>query len=92
MSSRPTLPVSTMEHSVFRIILILGAEFVCSCLLPAMVIGLWVYTLRECLTLEPSDNNPDKLHWLLVVILIPVLGSVLYLYLRRPARKLKYGK
>ena len=45
----------------------------------------WLYTLVDCLTKEPSEGN-DKLVWTLVIILVPLIGSLLYYFVRRPER------
>lgn len=45
----------------------------------------WLYTLIDCLTKEPSEGN-DKLVWTLVIILVPLIGSLLYYFIRRPER------
>jgi len=40
-------------------------------------IGLWIYCLTDILRNKFVEN--DKLIWVLVVILIPFIGSLLYL-------------
>jgi Phospholipase_D-nuclease N-terminal len=45
----------------------------------------WLYTLVDCLTKESSEGN-DKLVWTLVIILVPLIGSLLYYFVRRPER------
>ena len=40
-------------------------------------IGLWIYCLIDILKNKFSQN--DKLIWILVVLLLPFLGSILYL-------------
>lgn len=46
-----------------------------------VAIGLWIYCLIDILKSKFEPN--DKLIWLLVVILLPLLGSLLYLLLGR---------
>jgi len=43
-----------------------------------LVFGLlWLYALIEILT-KSFRNDTDKIAWLLVVVLLPVLGLILY--------------
>ena len=45
----------------------------------------WLFTLVECVTKESSEGN-DKLVWTLIILLIPLIGSLLYYFVRRPER------
>jgi hypothetical protein len=47
-------------------------------------IGLWIYSLIDILKSSFEKNN--KIIWILVVLLVPILGSVLYIFI---GRKLK---
>ena len=49
-------------------------------------IGLWIYCLIDILKNKFTQN--DKLIWILVVILIPFIGSLLYLFIGKN-KKLK---
>ncbi|WNH07658.1 PLDc N-terminal domain-containing protein [Thalassobellus suaedae] len=49
-------------------------------------IGLWIYCLIEVLKNKFEKN--DKIIWVLVVILLPILGSILYLFIGK-SKKLK---
>jgi Phospholipase_D-nuclease N-terminal len=40
---------------------------------------LWIVSLVDCI----KSNNPNKLVWIVVIILLPFLGSILYLVLGR---------
>lgn len=42
-----------------------------------ILIGVWIYCLVD--VLKGRFNNNDKLIWLITVILIPLIGSILYL-------------
>ena len=44
-------------------------------------IGLWIYCLIDILKNKFERN--DKIIWILVVILLPILGSILYLFIRK---------
>jgi uncharacterized membrane protein len=43
---------------------------------------LWIVALVDCL----KSNNPNKLVWVLVIILLPFLGSILYFLLGKSTR------
>lgn len=43
---------------------------------------LWLAALIDCL----RGNSPNKVVWVIVIILLPFLGSILYFLLGRPAR------
>ncbi len=46
----------------------------------------WLWMLIEFLTKESSPGN-DKLIWALVIIfLVPLIGALLYYFVRRPQR------
>ncbi len=49
-------------------------------------IGLWIYCLIDILKNKFEQN--DKIIWILVVILLPILGSILYLFIGKN-KKLK---
>jgi len=54
----------------------------------------WVWTVIDCATNEPSEGN-EKLIWILVILFlhpIPLLGSLIYVLVRRPERKRLYGR
>ncbi len=57
---------------------------------PAILISLavtifWLWTLTDCASNEPAEGN-DKLIWVLIILLVPVFGSVIYYFVRRPQR------
>jgi len=51
----------------------------------------WIMMLIEACTKEPSDNNNDKLIWILILIFTHWIGALLYWFIRRPERIKKYG-
>jgi hypothetical protein len=60
-------------------------------LLPFMLLSLagtlfWLWMLIDCLMNESGEGN-DKLIWVLVIIFIPLVGSLLYFFLQRPKRR-----
>ena len=51
----------------------------------------WVWVLVDCITKEPSDGN-DKVAWTILIIFVPLLGSLLYYFVRRPERVKAVGE
>jgi hypothetical protein len=45
----------------------------------------WIWTLTDCLTKEPSEGN-DKVAWTILIIFVPLIGALLYHFVRRPER------
>ena len=46
----------------------------------------WLWMLIECLTKESNQGN-DKLIWALIIIFVePLIGALLYFFVRRPQR------
>jgi hypothetical protein len=43
-------------------------------LLSILCFILWIVALVDCI----KSNNPNKVVWIIVIILIPFLGSILY--------------
>lgn len=73
-----------------------GVMFSCCFPLVAILISLailafWIYCIIEVATKEPAED-PNKIIWLLVVILINPIGGIIYLLVRRPERRRKYGR
>ena len=60
-------------------------------LISALVVAFWVWTLVDCIKNEPSEGN-DKVIWILVIALAGWIGSLVYLFARRPERIRRYGR
>ena len=71
--------------------LIGGGLFVGFLLLMLGLSILWVWMLIEVLTKEPDEGN-DKVVWLIVIIMLPTLGSLIYFFVRRPQRITQTGQ
>jgi hypothetical protein len=67
---------------------ILGGVLVFACAFAPII--FWIWTLVDCIKHEPSTDN-DKIIWVLIMIFTNFIGSFLYLIIRRPQRKAKYG-
>ncbi|HLI89803.1 MAG TPA: PLD nuclease N-terminal domain-containing protein [Ktedonobacteraceae bacterium] len=51
----------------------------------------WIWVLVDCLTREPSEGN-DKVAWTLFILMVPVIGALIYYFVRRPERIKAVGK
>jgi len=72
--------------AVFLHLLLLGRN---GLMVFATIIWLWV--LVDCITKEPSEGN-DKIAWLLLIIFVPLIGALLYYFIRRPERIKAVGR
>jgi hypothetical protein len=50
-----------------------------------LVTIFWLWVLVDCLTKESSTGN-DKVAWVLFILLVPVIGALIYYFVRRPER------
>lgn len=48
-------------------------------LISLLCLIMWIVALVDCL----KGNNPNKVVWVIVIILLPLLGSILYFLLRK---------
>ena len=69
--------------------------FAVLCLIGLSVPVLFFWTLIECVV-SPYSTGSDKIVWVLIMLSIPLLGSLLYLFLQRPkqiiaARQAQYA-
>ncbi|MBL8888793.1 MAG: PLDc N-terminal domain-containing protein [Planctomycetaceae bacterium] len=53
--------------------------------LSLLTTAFWIWMIVDCATNEPNEGN-DKIVWLLLIILLPFIGSLLYFFVRRPQR------
>ncbi len=51
-------------------------------LIPLVTIVLWIYCLADVLKSTFREES-DKIVWVLVIILVPLIGSILYLVIGR---------
>lgn len=51
----------------------------------------WIWVLVDCLIKEPAEGN-DRLVWVLVILLAPLIGALLYYFVRRPERIKAVGR
>ena len=43
-------------------------------LLYLLVLALWIVAIVDC----AKSSNPNKVVWIIIIILLPLLGSILY--------------
>jgi phospholipase D-like protein len=51
----------------------------------------WIWVIYECVTKESSEGN-DKVAWLLFILFVPVVGALIYYFVRRPERIKSVGQ
>ncbi len=60
-----------------------------SCILLLLIAGIWLWGVIEVATKERVGDE-DKIVWLLIVLLLPGLGTLIYYLVRRPMRTRMY--
>jgi hypothetical protein len=65
--------------------------FGCSKAISLLLIVFWAWVLVDCIKNEPA-GTADKYIWLAVIVLAPVFGAALYVFIRRPQRIARHGK
>ena len=50
-------------------------------------LALWIWMLIDCLT-NNGIQGSEKVAWVLVIVLLPFIGSLIYLFVGRPKRRL----
>jgi hypothetical protein len=53
--------------------------------------AFWIWMIIEAATKEPAEE-PNKIVWVLIVVLLHWVGAAIYFFVRRPERIRKYGK
>jgi hypothetical protein len=57
----------------------------------ALATIFWLWVLIDCLTKETSEGN-DKIAWVLFILFVPLIGALVYYFVRRPERVKVVGK
>ena len=68
----------------------LGAMFV-SALFALMSLVFYVFIIVDCAKYESEEGN-TKIVWILVILLTPPLGGIIYYLVRRPERISTLGR
>jgi len=55
-------------------------------LISLLCFALWIWMLIDCLT-NHGIQGSEKVAWVLVILLLPFIGSVIYFFIGRPKRK-----
>ena len=53
--------------------------------------AFWIWALIDCATKEPNEE-PPKILWILLIVLLHFVGALLYVLIRRPDRVRKFGR
>ena len=80
MDSAPFVGIALAEILFFGFISLIGLG----------LFVLWLLVLIDCIKNEPSEGN-DKIVWVLVIVLTHWIGALIYLLVRKPQRKARYG-
>jgi hypothetical protein len=74
-------PPSKVNPGVGKMPLFAGGAF------GLIVMGLWIFCLVDVITtIDGTTRNLPKMGWLLIVLLLPLIGSILWLVAGRPER------
>jgi hypothetical protein len=60
-------------------------------LITLTLFAFWIWMIVDVVTNEPAED-PNKVVWVLVVVLLHSLGAAIYFFVRRPERIQKYGR
>jgi Phospholipase_D-nuclease N-terminal len=87
-----------MAHGILgaSILAVRFVSFPCCCgsfggILGLLALAFWIWAIIDVVTNEPP-HEPNKIVWVLVVILLQALGALIYFIVRRPERIRQYGK
>ena len=53
--------------------------------------AFWIWMIIDCATKEPSQGN-DKIVWIIIVVFAPLIGALIYYFVRRPTRARVLGQ
>jgi phospholipase D-like protein len=56
-------------------------------LIGLLCFAFWIWMLIDCLTNNGIPGS-EKVAWVLVIVLLPLIGSLIYLFIGRPKRRL----
>jgi hypothetical protein len=57
----------------------------------AVMFPVWIFALVDAVRFEPETGN-ERLMWILVIALTGMVGSIIYLVVRRPQRRRLLGR
>jgi hypothetical protein len=63
----------------------------CGCVVGLGLLVLWIWTIVDCATREPKEGN-ERLIWILIIVLTGWIGSLIYVFVRRPQRVRELGR
>jgi LPXTG-motif cell wall-anchored protein len=56
----------------------------------AVIFPVWIFALVDAVRFEPETGN-ERLMWILLIALTGMVGSIVYLVVRRPQRRRQLG-
>ena len=56
-------------------------------LISLVLFAFWIWMLIDCLT-NGGIAGSEKIAWVIVVVLLPLVGSLIYLFVGRPKRRM----
>lgn len=65
--------------------------FIIALLVGVLFLLFWIWMLVDCVAKEADEGN-TKLVWVGIILVTPVIGALLYLFIRRPQRKAEIGR
>ncbi len=71
------MPLSTLRVEIAKI-----GRMNINYLISVLCLVFWLVALIDCI----KSNNPNKVVWIIVIILLPFLGSILYFLIGRGGR------
>lgn len=82
--------ILAMTIFILETVLVIGIVFACSKYIPYFFIAVNLTQFAVCISIISSSDNPDyKVPWLVVVLVIPIVGFMLYFmfYKRKLSKK-----
>ena len=80
------MPLALLDGGLIAILL-----FIVGGVISLAATVFWLWMLFEAALKEPSEGS-DKIVWVLLIILLPFIGSLLYFFVRRPQRITQTGR
>jgi heme/copper-type cytochrome/quinol oxidase subunit 2 len=49
----------------------------------------WVWMIADCAT---KEKDPDRLVWIIIIVVTYIIGAALYFFIRRPERRARVDR
>ncbi len=80
-----------LSHPLFAIGLPHGTDWLYIFIYCVLSPAIWLWALISCIKYE-ADTGNTKIVWVLVIAIVPCMGALLYLIIRRPQRIKELGR